>query len=230
MPAHVIHAEKASSAPRNSGNHAGLPLRVRIVDVSLAEELIAHRKKLGIDLYDEVWDGVYVMPSLPSLPHQRLVLGLGIILAEVVLKEGLGEVYPGANVSDRRDDWKSNFRVPDVVVVLKDSKAVDCDTFLYGGPDFLVEIQTPGDATEEKIAFYGKIQVRELLILHRDTLELRLFRHDGRELVQVKPTTFKGKKALVSEVLPLALQQKSVRGKPRLTVWRTTGKAHQWTV
>src|SRR4051794_25462477 len=101
------------------------------------QEVIRDRQRRGIDLYDEVWDGVYVMPSLPSLPHQRLVSGLVVALYAVVDEEKRGETFPGANVSDRRDDWKSNFRVPDVVVLLKEGRAVDCDSFIHGGPDFL---------------------------------------------------------------------------------------------
>src|SRR5262249_59323091 len=111
---------------------------------------------------------------------------------------GGGEVYPGANVSDRRKNWKENYRAPDVVVVLPKSRAVHCGTYLFGGPDFLVEIESPGDDTEEKVPFYGKIGVRELLIVHRDRRTLRLLRHDGRELVLVKPSTLEGKEGLVS--------------------------------
>jgi hypothetical protein len=196
----------------------------------MAEQLIRERRKRGIDRYDEVWDGVYVMPSLPSLPHQELVHGREVVLHEVVVKPGLGKVYPGANVSDRQDDWKYNFRVPDVVVVLEGGRAVECDTFIYGGPDFLVEIQTPGDETDEKIPFYSRIQVQELLVVHCDTRELRLYRHNGRELVLLEPISFKGKKALVSEVVPLAFQRKTVRGQPRIVVWRTRGKPDKWAL
>ena len=42
-----------------------------------------------------------------------------------------------------------------------------------GGPDFLVEVQSPHDDTEVKIPFYSELQVRELLIIHRDTRALR---------------------------------------------------------
>ena len=54
------------------------------------------------------------MPSMPSLSHQKLVHSLEVILDEVVVRAGNGEVYPGANVSDRRKGWESNYRVPDL--------------------------------------------------------------------------------------------------------------------
>jgi hypothetical protein len=200
------------------------------VDNGLAEELIRQRQQRGIDLYDEVWEGVYVMPSMPSMPHQKLVHDVEVVLDEVVVREDRGEVYPGANVSDRRSNWKENFRVPDVVVVLKNSRAIDCDTYLYGGPDFLVEIQSPGDETDEKIPFYNKIQVQELLIIHRDTRRLRLYRHNGRQLALVKPTTFQGGKWLVSQVVPLAFRRRIIKGVPKTEVRRTDGTPGTWLV
>jgi Uma2 family endonuclease len=193
-------------------------------------DLVRDRQRKGIDLYDEVWEGVYVMPSMPSLAHQRLVHALEVVLDAVVVEPGRGEVYPGANVSDRRTDWKENFRVPDLVVVLHGGRAVDCDTFLYGGPDFLVEIQTPGDATDEKIPFYSEIGVRELLIIHRDSRVLRLLRHDGAALVPVTLADFRGKKWLASEVLPLAFRRTVQRGTPRTEVRRTDETPGNWTV
>src|SRR5262249_51812970 len=132
-----------------------------IRDAGLFDQLIQERKRKGIDLYDEVWEGMYVMPSMPTNAQQFLVGALGDIFREVVTKDGRGQSYVGAKGSDRRKGWEYNHRVPDLVVVLNNSRAVDCDTHFYGGPDFLVEIQSPGDDTEEKVPFYGKIGVRE---------------------------------------------------------------------
>jgi Uma2 family endonuclease len=183
-----------------------------------------------VDRHDEVWDGVYIVPGLASNSHQGLVAALVAILYQVL--EGQGRVQPGANVSDRRAGWEIGFRCPDVVVVLEDSRAVDCRTHWMGGPDFLVEIRIPGDATDEKIPFYSQLQVRELLIIHRDTRELRLLRHDGQELRPVEPTLFRGKnwRWLVSEVVPLALRRVTQRGAPRTQVRRTDNKRGTWTV
>jgi Uma2 family endonuclease len=201
-----------------------------IRDAGLADHLIQERKRKGLDLYDEVWEGMYVMPSMPTNPHQLLVGDLDDIFREVVKKAGLGQTYPGANVSDRRKGWEYNYRVPDLVVVLNDSRAVDCDTHFCGGPDFLVEIQSPGDDTEEKVPFYAKVGVRELLIIHRDKRTLRLLRLEGEELVLVKPTLLEGKEWLVSAVLPLAFRQTTSKKTPRTEVRRTDGKPGRWTV
>jgi Uma2 family endonuclease len=201
-----------------------------IRDTGLMDQLIQERKRKGIDLYDEVWEGMYVMPSMPTNAHQLLVGDLDDVFREVTKKAGLGQTYPGANVSDRRKGWEHNYRVPDLLVVLNNSRAVDCGTHFFGGPDFLVEIQSPGDDTEEKVPFYGRIGVRELLIVHRDKRTLRLLRLEGEELVLVKPSILEGKEWLLSTVLPLAFRRSVSKGKPRTQVRRTDGKPGRWTV
>jgi Uma2 family endonuclease len=205
-------------------------VQVLVKDIDRADELIQERKRLGADRYDEVWDGVYVMPSMPSLEHQELVHDLDAIFDEVVVRPGLGKVSPGVNVSDRGRDWKKNFRVPDLVVVLKNGRAIRHSIHIQGGPDFLVEIESPGDDTEEKVPFYSKIGVRELLIIHRDRRTLRLLRHDGHELVLVKLSELEGKEWLVSDVLPLAFRQTRSKGAPRTQIRRPDGKPGLWTL
>jgi Uma2 family endonuclease len=201
-----------------------------IHDASVSDQLIQERKRKGIDLYDEVWEGMYVMPSMATNAHQRLVSDVGDIFYDAIKKAGLGQGHPGANVSDRRKGWKHNYRIPDLLVVLNNSRAVDCNTHFFGGPDFLVEIQSPGDETEEKVPFYAKIGVRELLIIHRDKRTLRLLRLDKDELVLVQPSLLEGKEWLVSEVLPLAFRRTVVKGTARTQVRRTDGQAGLWTV
>jgi Uma2 family endonuclease len=201
-----------------------------IRDAGLFDQLIQDRKQQGLDLYDEVWEGMYVMPSMPNNAHQLLVGDLDEIFREVAKKPGLGHSYPGANVSDRRKGWEYNYRIPDLLVVLNDSRAVDCETHFCGGPDFLVEIQSPGDDTEEKVPVYGQIGVRELLIIHRDKRTLRLLRLEGEEVVLVEPTLLDGKEWLVSVVLSLAFRRTVSKGTPRTEVRRTDGKQGLWTV
>jgi Uma2 family endonuclease len=204
--------------------------QVLVKDNDQADELIRERKRKGADRYDEVWDEVYVMPSMPSLDHQRLVHDLSILLDVVVKGPRLGEIYPGANVSDRAADWKENYRVPDVVVVFNNSRAIQHQNHIQGGPDFLVEIESPGDDSEEKVPFYGQLGVRELLLIHRDKRTLRLLRLEGQELVLVQPSLLEGQRWLVSAVLPLAFRRKLRGKKPATEVRRTDGKPGRWTV
>jgi Putative restriction endonuclease len=207
-----------------------MPHKLLILDQDLIREFIQERHDQGIDRYDEVWEGVYIVPPIATNRHQSLVLAFSVILFNVIVLEARGQVFPGANVSARRVGWKRRFRGPDVVVVLSGSRAVDCTTHWMGGPDFLIEVQTPGDQTEEKIPFYGEIGVQELLIVHRDTRDLRLYRHNGNELVQIKPADFQGGKWLLSKIVPLAFRRKVLRNGPSMEVQRTDGIAGNWTI
>jgi Uma2 family endonuclease len=204
--------------------------QVLVKDIDRADELIQERRRKGADRYDEVWDGVYVMPSMPSLEHQELVHDLDTIFDEVVKRPGLGKIYPGVNVSDRGADWKKNYRVPDLVIVLATSRAVSHSTHIQGGPDFLVEIESPGDGCLEKIPFYRQLGVRELLVIHRDKRSVRLLRLAGQELVFVPASSLGGKRWVVSAVLPLAFRRSTHRGKPVMEVRRTDGKSGLWAV
>jgi hypothetical protein len=69
-----------------------------------------------------------------------------------------------------------------------------------------------------------------LLIIARDTRQLRLYRRDGQQLVPVEPSSFQGGKWLVSEVVALAFRRKTRRGEARTQVRRTDGKPGDWTV
>jgi hypothetical protein len=203
---------------------------MRILDPDLCRAIIRQRQRQGIDRHDEVWQGVYVVPPLANNPHQRLVLDFSTVCSSVVGPVIKGEVLPGANVSDRHEGWEQHFRAPDVVVVLAGSQAVDCNTHWMGGPDFLIEIQSPGDDTEEKIPFYSELRVRELLIVQRDSRHLRLLRHDGHSLVEVGQSGPTPNRWLKSQVLPLAFRWIATDQGPRIQVKRTDGKRKIWTI
>lgn len=202
--------------------------RMLVLDEHMIDRLLEERKRRGLDLYDEVWEGMYVMPPIARIDHQELVSDLDGIFNAVLKPAGLGKSYPGVNVSDRREDWEHNYRVPDVAVVLAQSRAVNLGTYFFNGPDFLVEVESPGDDTEEKVPFYSKIGVRELLIVHRDKRTLRLLRHDGEDLREVQPTELEGAAWLISAVLPLAFRQTTSKGILRTEVRRTDAQSGTW--
>ncbi|HEX4592190.1 MAG TPA: Uma2 family endonuclease [Gemmataceae bacterium] len=198
---------------------------MRIIDEGFLEDLIQARRKNESDAHDELWNGVYVVSPLANNDHQDLICDLIAILREVIKLTGRGRVQPGANVSDRTgEEWMENFRVPDVVVALNGGRAVE---HWEGGPDFLVDVQSPGDETDAKIPFCGRIGIRELLIIHRDKRRLRLFRNDGTELLRVEPDA---KKWLTSAVVPPAFRRTTAGKKPPTEVRRTDGTPGRWVV
>jgi Uma2 family endonuclease len=198
-------------------------MAVLITDRSLEERFIEERKICGSDRWDEVWEGVYIVTPLPNNEHQRIVSRLVGILVEVITSSGLGEVFAGVNLSDVDGDWEHNFRGPDVAVFLKAGKAIDCGTHWRGAADFLVEIISPGDRTREKIAFYDRIGVVELLVIDREPWSLELYqRRDGR-LQMVAQSTLEKNDILNSSSLSLTFQIVPGEPRPRIAVVQAPG-------
>src|SRR4051794_1448928 len=138
-----------------------------VMDPKIEEKLLANRRAWGGDKFDEVWDGVYVMSPLANNEHTELMTNLAAAFRNAFAARMDVHVFAGVNVSDRREDWEKNFRCPDVAVVLPGSTAVDCDTFFFGGPDFVVEIASDFDRSREKFDFYASVGVHELLLVDR---------------------------------------------------------------
>src|SRR5207302_10616346 len=78
------------------------------------------------------------------------------------------KVLPGAGISDRKEKWTKNFRVPDVSVFLPGNPAKDRGTHYLGGPDFAVEIISKKDRSRKKFEFYAEVGVKEFLLVDRD--------------------------------------------------------------
>jgi Uma2 family endonuclease len=193
-----------------------------IMDRGLAEQLREERKAAGSDRWDEVWEGTYMMAPLPNAEHQQIALRIAAICEETVGWNDETMVLPGTNVSDRDKGWQQNFRCPDVVVYLPQTRARNCHTHWVGGPDFAVEITSPDDQTRDKIPFYSKIGTRELLIIDRDPWSLELLRLSAKKLKSVGISTGKKAQPLRSRVLPLSFRLTSGSNRPVIEVVRST--------
>jgi Uma2 family endonuclease len=206
-------------------------MAILVNDRDLEKRLKAERKATGADRYDEVWEGVYRIMPLAGDEHQYIVTGLSTVFTVTIQWPGLGQVRSGVNVSDRSKNWKYNYRIPDVAVFLKGTKARNCETHWVGGPDFAVEIASPGDDTREKLPFYGAVGTRELLLIDRDPWALELHRlHEGQLVRQGTSQEATGE-WLVSTVLPLRFRLVADAdaggdgrsSRPRIEVMQTDG-------
>lgn len=202
-----------------------------ITDPILEERLLEQRRASGGDKFDEVWDGVYVMSPLADNEHQEIVSGLNTVFQVTITWNGLGVVMPGVNVTDREDDWTRNYRCPDVAVFLKGTSARNRETHWLGGPDFAVEITSPGDRTLDKPPFYGAVGTGELLIVDRDPWTLHLYRLDGKTMIPAGNSTLETPQAIASVVLPLtfALGVGRNKGRPRIEVAHCDG-VQRWSI
>lgn len=189
--------------------------------------IIRERRRCGGDRFDEVWDGVYVMSPLADNEHQHLASSLSS-----KFDQGLGDrpgvlVFAGANISDRPDDWRKNYRCLDVAVFLPGNPAEDRGTHWLGGPDFAVEILSRGDRSRKKFDFYAAAGVRELLLIARRPWRLELYRRQGRGWEQVGISTPDDSLPLPSEVLELTLRLLPGERRPQVELLRA-GDGHRW--
>jgi Uma2 family endonuclease len=197
-----------------------------ILDPSFEEQVRAARERSGSDRFDEVWDGTLVMAPLPNNEHQFLQGDIVAALGEATRDIG-GKAAPGANISDRDEDWEHNYRCPDVVVFLPRSTARDRGTHFQGGPDFGVEIVSKGDTSRKKFEFYASVNTREILIVDRFPWSLELFRLKGATMVSVgrsvDPST-----PVESAVIPVRFHLAPGPTRPQVVIThRETGQT--WT-
>jgi len=202
---------------------------VLVFDPTVEQRLKEERQASGADRYDEVWEGVYMMAPLADNEHQELQLQLGGVFALAVVWSGIGRAQTGANVSDREDGWEHNYRIPDVVAVLPGSRARDRGTHWCGGPDFCVEILSPGDRSRQKLDFYAQIGVRELLLVGRGPWELELYRLKDARLERVGVPEPVGGGRVISEIVPLSFRLTPGSPRPRIEISHHDGN-QRWLV
>jgi Uma2 family endonuclease len=108
-----------------------------------------------------------------------------------------------------------------VAVYLKGNPAKPYDAFWLGGPDFAVEIVSPGDRTRKKLPFYASVGTRELLAIERKPWKLELFRLRRGKLVSVGESNVKDGTVLASEVIPFTFRLMRGGERPRIEVTHT---------
>jgi Uma2 family endonuclease len=191
-----------------------------VLDPREQRRLRRERKLTGADRFDEVWDGVYVMAPAANNQHQWLAQEITTAIRQGIRFPEDGLVYTTCNVSDREEKWEKNYRCPDVAVYLVGNLAQDRDTHWFGGPDFAVEIVSPNDRSRDKLEFYFKVGVRELLIVDRKPWRLELYRNDGMALSLAGVSTPTKAKVLSSQVIPFRFSLSPGQPRPKLLIVR----------
>jgi Uma2 family endonuclease len=201
---------------------------VMILDPMLEQRIRTERQDQEMSQYDEVWEGVLVVAPLPNTEHQRIVQRLSLPFSSLIDWDQGSQVLPGVNVSDRDADWLKNYREPDLVVYLATNPAKDKGTHWIGGPDLAVEIVSPGEDPHHKLAFYAKVNTRELLIIDRDPWQLELYHLNGGKLILQGHADATNGVVLTSEVLPLTFHLKAGTQRPTIVVTHMVTK-ETWT-
>ena len=149
---------------------------MRGVLLEVPERMLAERRSLGIDVRDEMWDGVVHMAPPPSEPHQRVGTDLLIAVGALARDRGLRPYYETGLF--RADD---DYRVPDLLFC----RPQDVTHRGAERAELVVEVRSPDDESYAKLDFYASLRVREVLVLHPGDRRAELFRLVGERLLPV---------------------------------------------
>ncbi len=137
------------------GSLDGMPTLVKDPPPAGFEELLERRRELGQDLLDEVWEGVYVMNPAPSEGHADVAQQLAELLGPAARAAGLWPRMSIFNLGEPDD-----YRVPDGGLLRERLNRVRVPTAAL-----VIEIVSPDDDTWNKMPFYARRGVDELLIV-----------------------------------------------------------------
>ena len=122
------------------------------------EQLLERRHRLGQDLLDEVWEGVYHMNPSPHGRHADVQQQLAEILGPLARAAGLRARVGNFNLGESDD-----YRVPDGGLFAPGPLEVFFRTVALA-----IEIVSPGDESWAKLGFYAAHLVSEVLIVDPD--------------------------------------------------------------
>ncbi|HEY4234657.1 MAG TPA: Uma2 family endonuclease [Lacipirellulaceae bacterium] len=150
------------------------------------EHILKWRRRVGIDRYDEMWEGVLHMAPSPNREHQDFEGELEFWLRLHWAMPNGCRVYHEINVAEA-GMWPDNYRIPDLVLLTPARFDIDRNEYFNGGPDVVVEIRSPDDESYEKFAFYSKVGVCEVWVLDRDTRQPEIFELTGDGYESLRP-------------------------------------------
>ena len=142
--------------------------------------LLEERRRLGLDLFDEMWEGVLHMNPPPLGDHQGLSSELFLVLGVVAKGCGL-EPRMETGYYAAPDDW----RVPDHAY----ARAQHLIREGMSRAELVIEFRSPHHETYEKLPWYARHGASEILVIHPPSRAVELyFVIDGRpELVHPGP-------------------------------------------
>jgi Uma2 family endonuclease len=167
---------------------------MRVLMLDAPQWLLDERRQFGQDRRDEVWDGVLHMVPPPSDAHQEFAIKLLFVTAPRAEQRGLLPRYETGLFRAERD-----YRVPDQLYCRPEQRSERGAE----GAELVVEIRSERDETYEKIDFYSRVGVREMIVAHPEARKVELFRALGGQLVPVQPGP---DGELVSEVLGITMR------------------------
>ena len=174
------------AATRRMTSTAMLPAMRAILLDAANDPWLEERRRLDIDKWDEVWDGVLHVVPQPSYPHQRFEGDLYSVLRPLAHAAKL-EILNTFSIYDPTYDPDSaakNYRTPDIVVV--DPKHV-AHRGIEGRAEIVIEILSPNDESYDKMPFYAQHGTQEMWIVDPVTRAIEVYVLRNKKFVAVAP-------------------------------------------
>lgn len=133
------------------------------------ESVIERRRRLGLDTYDEVWEGDYHMAPAGTGRHARLQARLIQALGPCV--QGTSDEVTGPVNIGEPDD----FRIPDAAVLPIGSD----ERTWHASAALVAEILSPDDETYEKFGFYAAHGIEEVVVVDPARREVQVWARRG---------------------------------------------------
>lgn len=148
--------------------------------LDVPQSLLDERRRTGIDVFDEEWEGELHMVPPPSGEHQLLGGRIFAVLNTLAEARGLLAFYETGlyRVGVERD-----YRVPDQTYARPEQLS---RRGIEGGAPLVVEIRSPGDETYAKLDWYAAQGVGEVVVIEPDTRAVELFSLRGNRFVLVQ--------------------------------------------
>jgi len=140
---------------------------MRAVLVHVTETDLARRRRLGLDRYDEMWEGVLHMTPSPEY-EQRIKGEFYICLHALLSRRSRGLVALGLNVFNDASR-EPDYRIPDLSFLSRGRESLMARDGIHGGPDAVIEVRSPEDETYGKLPFFASLGVREAVAIDRDS-------------------------------------------------------------
>lgn len=148
------------------------------------ETLIQRRQALGLDLFDEVWEGAYHVAPAAHPAHGYVDHALAVLLDPYAKAAGLVATGP-FNLGGPDD-----YRVPDHGFHRSLPEQVWVTTAAV-----VVEVVSPDDETYAKFPFYAAHGVEEVIVADPQQRSVRCFGHDGDNYVVAEASVLLGVRA-----------------------------------
>jgi len=120
------------------------------------DEVLERRRRSGLDRLDEVWEGVLHLVPAPRGEDAYVKQQLAEILDRPARAEGLVPAMGSFNLGESEHDY----RVPDGAIHRERPHGVWLATAAI-----VVEVVSPGDESWEKLPFYARHGVDEILLV-----------------------------------------------------------------